>query len=140
MHSFLLKYIKVQKDFKLSRDLFKDILDGSSNPNFYGLYILCQCYVTLNDLPNAESSLKLAMASLNEKVKEESTRNRLKSELEIKLANIFFRRYRAAINKQVGKRVAQLSISRGKKYKSAEEQNKISRGKKFKSVERRNKN
>ena len=30
------------------------------------------------------------MASLNEKVKEESTRNRLKSELEIKLANIFY--------------------------------------------------
>ena len=30
------------------------------------------------------------MASLNEKVKEESTRSRLKNELEIKLANIFY--------------------------------------------------
>ena len=45
-----------------------------------------------------------------------------------------------AINKQVGKRVARLSISRGKKYKSAEERNtnylrkeiQIIQGKKYK--------
>jgi hypothetical protein len=46
--------------------------------------------VALHDLPNAETSLKLALASISEKVKEESTRILVKNELEIKLANILY--------------------------------------------------
>ena len=79
---------KVKNDLKSSCDLLKAIIDGSNNPNFYGLFILCQCYVSLRDLPNAEKSLHLALASLNAKVKEEKTRLKLETDIKSRLAKI----------------------------------------------------
>jgi tetratricopeptide (TPR) repeat protein len=80
---------KIKDDFKATSELLNQVLDGSSNPNFYGLYILCQCHIKLRNLAKAEKSLTLALVLL-EKVKEKSTRIKLETGLNYMLANVYY--------------------------------------------------
>ena len=62
-------------------------IEGATNPNFYALYIFCQCQMSLNNFDQAENSLNLAIASLSEKVKDNLTRTKLEKILQSMLAN-----------------------------------------------------
>ena len=77
----------IKKDIKESSKLFKNILEGATNPNFYALYIFCQCQMSLNNFDQAENSLNLAIASLSDKVKDNITRTKLEKILQSMLAN-----------------------------------------------------
>ncbi len=85
---------KIQANLSLAKEKLSHILDGSNNPNFYGLYILCQCYISLRDFSNAEKSIKFALVLLKDKVKEEQTRLKLDKELKNILATVLYNQRR----------------------------------------------
>ena len=77
----------VRKDLKEASKQLNDILEGATSPNFYALYIYCQCQLELRNFDQAENYLILAIAALPEKVKDEISRKKLEKILQSMLAN-----------------------------------------------------
>ena len=81
---------KTQMKYNEANEILIKVLEDSKNPNFYALYISCQCQVQLCQFAQAEDSLNTALAMIPEKVKEQKAQLYLSIKVKTMLAKILY--------------------------------------------------
>ena len=83
-------YLWKQGSTSEAKEALTKILSGNNNPNFYGCLILCRSLVQLSLFSEAETQIVTTLDLLETKVKEESTRVKLRNELQGMLVNCLY--------------------------------------------------
>ena len=81
---------KIQANFSTANEIILKVLEDSKSPNFYALFISCQCQVNLCQFAQAEESLQTALAMIPEKVKEEKSKIELTLKVKMMLAKMLY--------------------------------------------------